>query len=102
MGFAVPIATAKSVAESLIEYGYVPNRPKLGIEYASVSSYQLYSMVVAIKGLPAGSLVIAGISTDSSLVNTKAQVGDLIIGVKRWTIQAFFLTLSIPARSATQ
>ena len=81
MGFAVPIATAKSVAESLIEYGYVPNRPKLGIEYASVSSYQLYSMVVAIKGLPAGSLVIAGISTDSSLVNTKAQVGDLIIGV---------------------
>ena len=81
MGFAVPIATAKSVAESLIEYGYVPNRPKLGIEYASVSSYQLYSMVVAIKGLPAGSLVIAGISTDSSLINTKAQVGDLIIGV---------------------
>ncbi len=81
MGFAVPIATAKSVAESLIEYGYVPNRPKLGIEYASVSSYQLYSMVVAIKGLPAGSLVIAGISTDSSLVNTDAQVGDLIIGV---------------------
>lgn len=81
MGFAVPIATAKSVAESLIEYGYVPNRPKLGIEYASVSSYQLYSMVVAIKGLPAGSLVIAGISTDSSLVNTKAQVGDLIVGV---------------------
>lgn len=81
MGFAVPIATAKSVAESLIEYGYVPNRPKLGIEYASVSSYQLYSMVVAIKGLPSGSLVIAGISTDSSLVDTDAQVGDLIIGV---------------------
>ena len=81
MGFAVPIATAKSVAESLIEYGYVPNRPKLGIEYASVSSYQLYSMVVAIKGLPAGSLVIAGISTDSSLSGTKAQVGDLIVAV---------------------
>lgn len=81
MGFAVPIATAKSVAESLIEYGYVPNRPKLGIEYASVSSYQLYSMVVAIKGLPAGSLVIAGISNDSSLAGTKAQVGDLIVAV---------------------
>ena len=81
MGFAVPIATAKSVAESLIEYGYVPNRPKLGIEYASVSAYQLYSMVVAIKGLPTGSLVIAGISNDSSLAGTKAQVGDLIIAV---------------------
>ena len=81
MGFAVPIATAKSVAESLIQYGYVPNRPKLGIEYASVSSYQLYSMVVAIKGLPAGSLVIAGISNDSTLSGTKAQVGDLIVAV---------------------
>lgn len=81
MGFAVPMSIVKPVVESLISYGYVPNRPKLGIEYASVSDYQLYSLVVAIKGLPAGSLVIAGISNDSSLMNTNAQVGDLIIGV---------------------
>ena len=81
MGFAVPMAIVKPVVDSLIQYKYVPNRPKLGIEYASVSSYQLYSMVVAIKGLPAGSLVIAGISSDSSLANTDAQVGDLIIAV---------------------
>lgn len=81
MGFAVPTAIVKPVVDSLIQYGYVPNRPKLGIEYASVSSYQLYSMVVAIKGLPTGSLVIAGISSDSSLANTDAQVGDLIIAV---------------------
>ncbi len=81
MGFAVPTAIAKPVVNALIEYGYVPNRPKLGIEYAPVSSYQLYSMVVSIKGLPQGSLVIAGISTDSSLAGTQAQVGDLIIGV---------------------
>lgn len=81
MGFAVPMAIVKSVVDALIQYGYVPNRPKLGIEYASVSSYQLYSMVVAIKGLPAGSLVIAGISNDSSLANTNVQVGDLIIAV---------------------
>ncbi len=81
MGFAVPTSIAKPVAEALVNYGYVPNRPKLGIEYASVSSYQLYSMIVSIKGLPQGSLVIAGISPDSSLAGTKAQVGDLIIGV---------------------
>lgn len=81
MGFAVPMSIAKPVAEALVKYNYVPNRPKLGIEYASVSSYQLYSMVVSIKGLPQGSLVIAGISADSSLANTEAQVGDLIIGV---------------------
>ncbi len=81
MSFAVPMATVKPIVESLIKYGYVRNRPKLGIQYASVSSYQLYSMVVAIKGLPAGSLVIAGINSDSGLANTKAQVGDLIIAV---------------------
>ena len=81
MGFAVPMSTVKPIVESLIKYKYVPNRPKLGIQYASVSSYQMYSMVVAIKGLPAGSLVIAGISNDSSLAQTDAQVGDLIIAV---------------------
>ncbi|MBQ7295160.1 MAG: trypsin-like peptidase domain-containing protein [Clostridia bacterium] len=81
MGFAVPTSIAVSVVDSLIQYKYVPNRPKLGIEYADVSAYQLYSLVVSIKGLPQGSLVIAGISSDSSLKNTEAQVGDLIIGV---------------------
>ena len=81
MGFAVPTSIAQTVVEALIRYNYVPNRPKLGIQYAEVSAYQLYSMVVSIKGLPQGSLVIAGISADSSLANTKAQVGDLIIAV---------------------
>ncbi len=81
MGFAVPTSIAQTVVEALIKYNYVPNRPKLGIQYAEVSAYQLYSMVVSIKGLPQGSLVIAGISADSSLANTKAEVGDLIIAV---------------------
>lgn len=81
MGFAVPTSIAVPIAQSLVQYGYVPNRPKLGIEYATASSYQLYSLVVSIKGLPQGSLVIAGISEDSSLVGTEAEVGDLIIAV---------------------
>ena len=81
MGFAVPSATATSIANSLISYGYVPNRPKLGITYSSVSNYQVYSMVVAIKGLPSGSLIITGISEDSALANTDAEVGDMIIKV---------------------
>lgn len=81
MGFAVPTSIVVPVVDSLIQYKYVPNRPKLGIEYADVSAYQLYSLVVSIKGLPQGSLVIAGISSDSSLKDTKAQVGDLIIAV---------------------
>lgn len=81
IGFAVPMETAKEIVESLISYGYVPNRPKLGISYASVSEYQAYSMVVQIKGLPSGSIIIADISDDSSLKDTKVEVGDMIIGV---------------------
>ena len=81
MGFAVPSSIAQPIVESLIKYGYVPNRPMLGIKYAEVSAYQLYSMVVSIKGLPQGSLIIADIYPESSLSNTKAQVGDLIIAV---------------------
>lgn len=81
MGFAVPTSIAQTVVEALIKHGYVPNRPKLGIQYSEVSAYQLYSMVVSIKGLPQGSLVIAGISQDSSLSGTEAEVGDLIIAV---------------------
>ena len=81
IGFAIPITSAKPIIDDLIAYGRVPNRPKLGISYYSNSSNQQYSMIVQIKGLPAGSLIIADISKDSSLANTKAQVGDLIIGV---------------------
>lgn len=81
IGFAVPMETAKSIVEDLIAYQYVPNRPKLGISYASVSDYQAYSMVVQIKELPSGSVIIADISDDSSLKNTEVEVGDMIIGV---------------------
>ena len=81
IGFAVPIAIAKPVIDSLIKYSYVPNRPKLGISYAAVSNYQAYSMIVQIKGLPAGSVIIASISEDSSFKDTKVQVGDMITAV---------------------
>ncbi len=81
MGFAVPSAIFASVVDSLIRYGYVPNRPELGIKYAAVSDYQLYSIIVSIKGLPKGSIVIAEIPQGSALENTGAQVGDLITAV---------------------
>lgn len=81
IGFAVPIAIAKPVVENLIAHGYVPNRPKLGISYASVTNYQVYSMVVQIKGLPKGSVIIASISDDSSLSGTNVKVGDMITSV---------------------
>lgn len=81
IGFAVPMKTVKTIVENIITYGYVPNRPKLGISYASVSDYQAYSMVVQIKGLPAGSIIVASISDDSSLKDTDIEVGDMITAV---------------------
>lgn len=81
IGFAVPIAIAKPVVDDIIAYGYVPNRPKLGISYAQVTNYQAYSMVVQMKNLPKGSLIIASISDDSSLADSKVKVGDMITSV---------------------
>ena len=81
MGFAVPSAIFSPVVDALIKHGYVPNRPELGIKYASVSDYQLYSIIVSIKGLPRESIIIAEIPEGSALSGTQAQVGDLIIAV---------------------
>lgn len=81
MGFAVPSSIFRTVVDDLIQYGYVPNRPELGIKYASVSDYQLYSIIVSIKGLPKGSVIIAEIPEGSALAGTSAQVGDLITAV---------------------
>lgn len=81
MAFAIPISDAKEIIDDIIANGYVTDRPKLGISYAAAEKYQQYAMVVKLKDLPSGSLVIASINSDSSLANSKAKVGDLIIGV---------------------
>lgn len=81
MGFSVPSSVVKEVFDSIVANGYVTGRVKLGITYAAASSYDKYSMYVAIKELPSGSIVIASISDDSALKDTDAQVGDLIVGV---------------------
>ncbi|MBQ2846923.1 MAG: trypsin-like peptidase domain-containing protein [Clostridia bacterium] len=81
MGFAIPITSAKSIIEDLINYGYVPNRPKLGITYYPVSASAQYSMIAQIKGLPAGTLIINDISSDGSLANTEARKYDMITAV---------------------
>lgn len=81
IGFAVPVSVARPVVENLIKYGYVPNRPKLGISYASVTNYWRYSAIVQSKGLPSGSVIIASISDDSAFKGTDVAVGDMIISV---------------------
>lgn len=81
MAFAIPITDAKEIIDDIIANGHVTNRPKLGISYAAASQYSQYGMIVAVNNLPSGSLIIASISDDSDLANTKAKIGDMIIAV---------------------
>ena len=81
MGFAIPITSAKEIIDDLIKYSYIPNRPKLGITYFPVSADNTFNMIARLKGLPAGTLVINQIDSESSLNNTKAQRYDMITAV---------------------
>lgn len=81
MGFAIPISDAKDIINSLTKYGYVQGRPKLGITYYQATAYNDYNILIKMKGLPAGSLIIESISSDSALAGTEAKSGDLIIAV---------------------
>ena len=81
MGFSVPSSVFVDIVNNIIAHGYVANRPKLGITYVAAQNYNSYGMFVAIKELPKGSIVIYSIAADSSLVNTEAQEGDLIVAV---------------------
>lgn len=81
MGFAVPSITVKEVFDEIIANGYVTNRPKLGITYTPASSSQMYSMIVSLKELPAGSLIVQSIQSDSALSGTDVKQGDLITKV---------------------
>ncbi len=81
MGFSIPISSAKTIIDDIIANGYVTNRPKLGISYAQVSKYQTYAMIAHYNNLPAGSLIIAEINSESAFNGTDAKEGDLIIAV---------------------
>lgn len=81
MGFSVPSSVFINIVNEIIKNGYVSNRPKLGITYVSAAKQQTYAMYVAIKGLPAGSIIVYSISKDSDLVNTDVQKGDMITAV---------------------
>jgi len=81
IGFAIPINSAKEIVDKLIANGYVPGRPKLGVTYYAASQQSSYRMIVQLTDLPAGTLVIKSIGSDSDLVNTDAKAGDMIIAV---------------------
>ena len=81
MGFSVPSSVFVDIVNNIITYGYVANRPKLGITYVAAQNYNSYGMFIALKELPKGSIVIYSIAEDSSLAGTEAKEGDMIVAV---------------------
>ncbi len=81
MGFAVPSEKVLEIYNQIIEHGYVTNRPMLGITYYAVSTDSTYSAIAWKNNLPYGSIVIAGIATNSSLNETNIKAGDIITAV---------------------
>ena len=80
MGFAVPSNTLNEIYLQIIKYGYVTNRPMLGIQYYSVAADSTYSSIAWKNDLPYGSIVIAYVDKTSDLYN-KIEIGDIITEV---------------------
>ena len=80
MGFAVPSSVFVEIVNEIMEKGYVSSRPKIGISYLKASDEQAYAMFVAIKNLPAGSIVVADVSKDSDFYGD-LQKGDLVTAI---------------------
>ena len=77
LAFSIPINEAKTIIDSLMKYGYVQGRVALGITGQTVSSGNY------------NGFMIASIAEGSSLQNTEAQVGDLIVAVDDATVTDF-------------
>ncbi len=65
MDFAIPINDALVIIDDLMQYGYVPGRPKLGFRYISIFETYFYSPYYYKYDWPDGSLVIMGADADS-------------------------------------
>ena len=72
IGFAISMDAAKPVIESLIEYGYVASRPKLGITFYSISE-----TTAKMYGTHAG-LYIVSIDETCDIANTELLPDDII------------------------
>ena len=72
LGFAIPINTARPIAEELVRNGSVTSRPVLG-----VACHRLSSMASSFYGLPQG-LYVTGVAPGSGAAAAGLQAGDVI------------------------
>lgn len=74
LGFAIPINTARPIAEELVRSGSVSGRPALGLSCSKLST-----MASNFYGLPAG-LYVTAVEKGSCAETAGVQVGDVITG----------------------
>ena len=82
LGFAIPINTAKAVAQDLIENGYVTGRPVLGITVVSITDAQT-AMQYGVSTLGA---YVQSVTEGSGAANAGMKVGDRIVSVGTKTV----------------
>lgn len=76
LGFAIPIDEAKPIIDDLIEYGYVKDRPMLGI-----SGEEITDVVARYYNIPQG-IIIRAIDPESGAAKSSLKIGDIIIGIE--------------------
>ncbi len=84
MGFAIPSVTVKNIADSLIKYGMVKDRPQLGIIGREISEIQAKSQNTV------SGIEIMQIDDDSPIKNTKIKVGDVITEIDGIEVHSFY------------
>lgn len=77
LGFAIPINTAKQVAQDLIENGYVTGRPALGITVISISDAQTAMQY----GVSSFGVYVQNVTSGSGADKAGMKVGDRIVSV---------------------
>ena len=77
LGFAIPINTAKQVAQDLIENGYVTGRPALGITVISISDAQTAMQY----GVSSFGVYVQSVTSGSGADKAGMKVGDRIVSV---------------------
>ncbi len=83
LGFAIPINTARAVAEQIIEKGYF-SRPYVGINWQSITP-----RIAAVYRLPAEyGVYITQVAENSPASQAGLQPGDIITGVGETTLDA--------------
>ena len=75
LGFAIPSTTVKEVVEQIIDYGYVPGRPTLGISAEALSRFYQHFY-----RLPAG-LYINQVEAGGAAWNAGLQAGDILVSI---------------------